>query len=87
MATELTDDQLGREQWWRNEEEVGDRVEVEGLEWTRVLRVMQTGKLTGNVRGLGVGGSVGLMHESGSGVGVKAVMVGQLAVVGHLRAN
>ena len=50
---ELTDDQLGREQWWRNEEEVGDRVEVEGLEWTWVLRVMQTGKSMGNVRGLG----------------------------------
>ena len=31
----------------------------------------------GNARGLGVGGSVGLMHESGSGVGVEAVMAGQ----------
>ena len=84
---ELTDDQLGGDQWRRNEEEVGDRVEVEGLEWTQVLRVMQTGKSTGNVRGLGVGGSVGSMHESGSGVGVEAVMAGQLAVAGHLRAN
>ena len=56
---ELTNDQLGGEQWWRNEEEVGDRVEVEGLEWTRVLRVMQMGKLMGNARGLGVGDSVG----------------------------
>ena len=84
---ELTDSQPGREQWQRSEEEVGGRVEVEGLKWARVLRVMQMGKLMGNVRGLGVGGSVGLMHESGSGVGVEAVMAGQLAVAGHLRAN
>ena len=84
---ELTNDQLGGEQWWRSEEEVGGRVEVEGLKWVQVLRVMQMGKLMGNVGGLGVGSSVGSMHESGSGVGVEVVMAGQLAVVGHLRAN
>ena len=75
---ELTNDQLGGEQWWRNEEEVGDRVEVEGLEWVWVLRVVQRGKLMENARGLGVSGSVGLMHESGSGVGVGAKIILEL---------
>ena len=44
-------------------------------------------KVDRKFEGVGVGSSVGLMHESGSGVGVRAVMVGQSAVVGHLRAN
>ena len=45
------------------------------------------GKLKENAGGLRVGGGVGSVHGSGSGMGVEAVMVGQSTTSGHLRAN
>ena len=45
------------------------------------------GKLKENAGEWRVGGSVGSVHGSGSGMGVEAVMVGQLTTSGHLRVN
>ena len=84
---ELINNQPGGEQWWSSEEEVGGKVEVWGSEWMEVERVVQMGKLKENAGGLRVGSGVGSMHGSGSGMGVKAVTVGQLMTSGHLRAN